>query len=270
MIGRGSTACLVLFWAVLFSAIAVQSASATAGTNTTAFTCVKVAAGAEGEFKDEHCDSKTKTLNGYKHDAIAGATEVETTNESTSGVRVRWTLHIQFIIPIHLGCKIQVGTGIIENSEPSAGVHKITGSLTRKSSNCEVVEPKKCTVKEPIIEEIGSIESQEGLTGPKSEANAMGLELKAAAGKPLTEITLEGAECALAGKPLPVEGSMIETSGPGEAEAQTSKWSGATKVVTTAPSMSKLTAGGKAATLSSTTTYKMKGGGNAITATTVT
>jgi hypothetical protein len=270
MTGRRSTACLALLWAVLFSVVAVQSASATAGTNTTAFTCAKVSLGATGEFADAHCDKKTNTLNGYKHDSIVGSTEVETTNESTGGGRVRWSLDIQFIVHIHLGCQIQTGTGTIENSEPSVGVHKITGSLTRQSSSCEVTEPKKCTVKEPIVEKIGSIESQEGLTGPKSEANAMGLELKAVAGKPLTEITLEGAECALAGKPLPVEGSIIETSGPGEAEAQTNKWSGATKLVTTAPSMSKLSTGGKAATLSSTTTYKMKGGGNAITATTVT
>jgi hypothetical protein len=271
MIGRRATVGLSLLCALLLSAIAVQSALATAGTNTTAFTCTKVVD--NGSFSDAHCDKTVPTPTGYEHEVIPlnQTTEIESTNQTTGGAI---STHVfegsPFKVATRIECTTLTGEGWIENSEPSPKVHKITGTTSIVYSGCTVVKPAKCTTKE-IIMQIGSVETQEGLTGPKGEANAMGIELKAPAGKPLATITLEGAECALKNQPFPVEGSFIATNGPGTAEVQTNKHSGATKVVTKEASMSKLTAATRPATLEGITTYRMKNATKAaITTTTVT
>jgi hypothetical protein len=270
MIGRRATIGLSLLCALLFSAIAVQSAAAVVGTNTTAFACVKQDK-AVFKFADAHCD--VESVNGdtgqYEHSTISGATEIEVTNVTTGEAKSTQVLEGKpFKVSTKIECTTLTGKGTVSNSEPSAKVHKVTGSGTLNYSGCTVVKPAKCTVKEPIVAKIGSVEIQEGLVGPKAEVNAMGLEVKAPAGEPFTNVELQGVECPLKAVPFPVEGSVIVTNGPGVAEAQTKKWSGATAVVT--PAMSNLNAAG-AATYEGIATVKMKGGDSAaITATTVT
>jgi hypothetical protein len=268
MIGRKAIVGLSLLCAFLFSAFSAQGVSAASATNTTAFACVKVAAGATGEFEDAHCDRKVSTKDGYTHQLINGKTQVETTNETTGGAKSTGILEASpFKVATRIECSIASGEGTFENTEPSAKVHSGIGSGSSKFSNCTVIKPVKCTTKE-IVAKIGSGVPLEGLTGPNGEANAMGGELQPEAGKPFATITLEGAECALNGLPFPVEGSAIATNGPGTAEAQNRKWTGGTAVYT--PAMSNLVAGGRPATISITTTVKMKGGGDTIVGTTVT
>ena len=171
----------------------------------------------------------------------------------------------------HIECITLAGTGSVGNTEPSAGVHKISGKTTVNLSGCTAKEPANCTVKTPVAMTFGSAEGLEGIfNGPKEELNAMGIEYKAEAGKPIATITLEGEKCALKGKPFPVEGSVVGTSGPGTAEKQTNKWSGATNIFTAAMTKETLTAGGKSAEYIGNTTVRMKKEGNPLTATTVT
>jgi hypothetical protein len=272
MIGRKAMVGLSLLCALLFSAIAVQSASATAGTKITAFACVSSGGETNRDFSDAHCDSWATPGTGTWEHKVLGQktpTEVEASNVTTGGTKATAVMEASPAkVETKIECTTLSGTGAFENSEPSSKVHKITGTGALEYTGCTVVKPAKCTTKAINIK-IGSTETQEGLTGPKGEAAAMGLELKAEAGKPFTTVTLEGAECALKGNPFPVEGSVLVTNGPGESESQNNKWSGATGVVT--PAMSSLVAGGRLATLSGIVTFKMKGGdSSAITDTTVT
>jgi hypothetical protein len=270
MIGRKTTVGLSLLCALLFSAIAVQSAAATEGTNTTAFACVKSVNGTR-EFLDAHCDIRTPEKTGsYEHKVLAlkAPTEIEATNETTGGAKSTQVLEgSPFKVATRIECTKLGGEGTVENSEPIAKVHSLIGNGTLKYTGCTVVKPAKCTIKE-IVLKVGSVESQEGLTGPKGEANAMGLQFKFGA----TVIILEGAECPLKGSSFALEGSVIVTNGPGTAEPQTNKHSGATAVVT--PAMSSLTAAGRPATYEGIATYRMLGKfgepGDAITTTTVT
>ena len=89
MIGRKAVIGLSLLSALLFSAFAVQSASALVvkvSKNTTAFTCVKTEPN-KGDLKDAHCDEKVDPNKGeYKHDAIAlnTTTTVAATNQGVT------------------------------------------------------------------------------------------------------------------------------------------------------------------------------------------
>lgn len=266
MIGRKATVGLALLCALLFSAFAVQSASAASATNITLFTCVPGGTG----FSDAHCDNSA-TPGTFGHTLISGVTKnVEIDNKLTGAETSPQKLEGKpFGVTTNISCTTLAGTGSIENIEPKATVHQINGAGTFNYTGCTASAPAKCTVKNPIVAKIGSAEALEGLTGPKAEANAMGIELKAEAGKPFAEVTLEGAECALKGKPFPVEGSVIVTNGPVSGSAQNKKFSGATAVAEATESMSKLVAGGKPALYSGIATFKMEGG-NPISTTTVT
>ena len=272
MIGRRATVGLALLCAIAFSAIAVQSASAAAATKTTLVTCVKVTPGT-GTFFDAHCDEDSSLKEGeFEHkplkSEIGKTTEVVISNETTGGTTsVQKLKGLPFGVKSSIECTKATGTGSVGNTEPKAEEHKISGKATLEYSGCTALEPVKegkklCKVKEPIVATIGSAEGLEGLTGPNGEKEAMGIEYKSEAGKPFATITLEnnGAEvCPLTGKPFPVEGSVIGTSGPGVASVQTNAWAGATTIFIPGSEMGKLTAGGKAAEYTGNTTLRMKG-----------
>jgi hypothetical protein len=260
MFGRRATVGLTLLCALLFSAIAVQSASAAAAKNTTFFTCVKTDSG-KSTFTDPHCDFDDAGKGNFEHQplesGLGNTTEVESSNETTGGTTSPQVLEgSPFKVSTSISCTTLAGIGSVGNTEPKLGEHKISAKTVINLSGCTVAKPAKCAVNEPIVMTFGSIEGLEGLTGPKGEANAMGVEYKSEAGRPITTITLEGAECALKGFPFPVEGSIIETSGPGTAEAQTKIWHGATSIFTAA--MSNLTAAGRPATYTGNKTVVMK------------
>jgi hypothetical protein len=259
MFGRRATVGLSLLCALLFSAIAVQSAAAVPSNNTTAVTCVKE----KGvlEFEDPHCDDYVGPGNGdYGHipiDAVNGtATEIETSNISTGGSTVPAVLAGEVGgAKIEIECTVAAGTGTVTNTEEPAGSkkHKVDTKGGKKLTKCAVKKPAKCTIKEPIEFKLEG-EGVDELEGKKE----MGVEFKPeGGGKTIATITLEGAECALKGKSLNLEGTMISTSGSG---SNTNKWSGATTEFTKAMTEKTLVLGGKPASFTATTTVRMKGG----------
>jgi hypothetical protein len=134
-------------------------------------------------------------------------------------------------VTTQIECSLTEGEGEITNEEPEAKKHKF--KIAKANANytgCTVVKPAKCTVKEPIAVK-ATVEGVEGLEGPKAEKNAMGLEFKGSgAGEEFASITYEGKECGLNAKTFTVNGAAIATSGPGEEEVQTNKWTGATAI----------------------------------------
>lgn len=263
---RKAVAGLSLLSALLFCALAAPGASAAhISENTTAFTCVK--GGGSLDFSDAHCDVTTTPGKGeYGHVLIPeGKTEIEVTNEKTANKTTEsavFTLKSTLSgILTHTDCSTATGTGTIENSTTGKN-HKVSGTLNLNVTNCTVTKPAKCSVKEPIVWEVNFTGVDE-LNG--AEKN-MGLEFAPPAGKNFTEITFEGAECALKGKTFGVSGSAIGTGGPGG----NAKESGATWVFSPEKEMQKLIWGGQPDEFSASLTPKMKGGGNPISLTTVT
>ncbi len=246
MIGRRAVLGLSLLSALLLCAFAAQSASAQKAENTTAFTCVKDG-NKKGEFEDAHCDKKhPKTEGEYTHKEIAKdvTTEIEVTNEKMGAATNEKTSQVLkatvFAVKTEITCdtvKSRKTAGVdknfIHNVESGAGKHTVTGEGTVEYTGCKALKPAKCTVKEPIIVK-GTFQGVEK-TGP--EKNTMGIEFtpeKDKEGKALafTEITLEGAECALKGKPFKVDGTAIATANP--TVGDTAKHSGATATFTEA------------------------------------
>ena len=270
MIGRKTTVGLSLLCALLFSAIAVQSASAAKAINTTAFTCVENA-GAK-DFKDAHCDEKVAEGTGkFGHVAIKNdeTTEIDVTNTTNAVLKGK-----AFGAASEITCtKVasEAKKSFIHNVEHAATKqHTVTGTVIVRYTECSVQKPLKCDVKEPIVVE-AEFEGVEGLeSGGKKDT--MGVQFKAKAGKPFAAITYvnNGAEaCALNGKTVNVTGSAIGTGTPEPSKAN--KHAGATinfeheKITAT----KELLLGGEAAGFQNQATVKMTGG-NPIALTTTT
>ncbi len=279
MIGRRATAGLALLCALLFSAFAVQSASAQVGkaaTNTTAFTCVK--GGGNLDFKDAHCDEFVGVEKGeYGHELIpAGTTAIEVTNEGTSGSKTETALPA-VLTTTHLAVGVEISCAVvsssnswIQNVDSKENKHTVEGTVKVEFSKCTTVKPAKCTVKEPIPT-VAKFKGVEGLkTGEK--ANTMGVEFTQDEGKNFAEITFEGAECVFKGKTFPVTGTAIATGKP----APTEKHSGATSVYVpnakakAEDEMETLKFSTSEAGFKGTFTTRMAEKGNPITLTTVT
>jgi hypothetical protein len=169
MIGHRAVIGLSLLSALLFSAIAAQSALAIVAkesNNTTAFTCVKEAT-KTGDFKDAHCDETHPTSEGeYEHELIPldTTTSVETTN--LSAVVLKGSL---------LGAKVEISCATlaspfskIHNQEPSAGEHKFTGTVSTELTKCGVKQPLKCIIKEPIVTK-ADVYGVEWMEAPKAK-----------------------------------------------------------------------------------------------------
>lgn len=256
MIGRRITVGVSLLCTLLFSATAVQSASAVKAVNTTAVTCVEN--GGSKDFKDAHCDEKVAAGTGkFGHVAIEAGktTTVVVTNEKTKNGTTETTpttfKGTAFGAKLEGSCQTVTGEGTFKNEEPEPGVHTGSGTGSIKATNCKVDKPTKCTVKEPlVIPGIGS--PVEGLGAGKNE---MGAELKPAEGEIFSSVTLENKgeeKCSLAGKPLEVKGTAIATS----ALAPTEVHSGATAVLTNAMTKETLSLGGNPVEVSGTTTIR--------------
>jgi hypothetical protein len=254
---------LALICGLLFCALAAQSASAAEGKNTTAFTCVE---GGTKDFSDAHCDTAVTAGTGkFGHVAIAVgvATGISVTNAKTKNNTTESTPVIQkgtvFGVATEIECKTLSGEGSLTNEEPSAKVHRVRGSITASFTTCTVKKPAfGCKVKEPISVS-SSIEGVEGLGAGKNE---MGLEFKPT-GAHFASIVLEG--CFIAGT-YNVDGTAIATGTP----SPTAKHTGATSIFTEAMTKETLKLGGNPASVSSSSTVTMSGGGNPIALTTVT
>lgn len=259
MIGRRAVLGLSLLSALLFCAFAAQSASAQKAENTTAFTCVE--GGGAKDFSDAHCDKKVGAGEGkFGHVAIANdtTTEIEITNEKMGAATNEKTSQLlkatAFGVKTEITCDTVTGTGTIHNVESGVGSkkHTVTGTGTVKYSGCKVLKPAKCSVG-PIEIKNGTFQGVEK-TGP--EKNTMGVEFTPEAGKPFTTIPFEGAECALKGKSISVEGTAIGTANPSVGD--TAKHSGATVTFTEAMTKETLKVGLNAAEHKGGFTVKMK------------
>jgi hypothetical protein len=285
MIGRRATVGLSLLCALMFCAIAVQSASAQVGTkstNTTAVTCVKGAG--NSDFSDAHCDKKVPNGTGeYGHLAIANGktTQIEVTNEKTKNSTTEATTSVLkgtvFKVTTEITCKVATTAGApkaswIENVE-SEGKHTVKGTVNILFKTCTVVKPAKCTIAEPI-ETVANFVGVEGL---KPGGNEMGVEFSGENAKGnFASLTFgNDAECSLKNQNFEVSGTATATSGSG---SQTNKNSGATSVYipnkesapVEAEEMQTLQIGGKPAYFTGTFTTKMSGGEDPIALTTTT
>lgn len=266
MIGRRALVGLSLLSALLFCALAAQGASAAAHTseNTTAFTCVSK--GGNLDFSDAHCDKTVSAGTGsFGHELIpVGKTEIELTNQGTKNetkessiLTLKSTLAK---VETHTDCSTVNGSGTIENSGTKTD-HKVAGTITLEVSNCTVTKPAKCTVKEPIVWKATYM----GVDQLGAGKNEMGIEFTPE-GKNFTEITFEGAECALKGSTFGTSGTAIVTGAPGGS----AKESGATWIFEPGNGMEEMTWGGAPDEMVASLTMKMKGGGNPISLTTTT
>ena len=144
MIRGRYTVGLALLGALLLCAFVAQGATAATfepSTNTTAFTCVETPG--EGDFKDAHCDH-AKAKGGFSHELIPlnETTEITITGVGTS------TLHATPAgLNITITSTASSGNGWIENTEPSAGVHRMIGHVTIQYTGLKAEGSiKKCTV----------------------------------------------------------------------------------------------------------------------------
>jgi hypothetical protein len=264
MIGRRAVIGLSLLSALLFCALAASSASASVAVNTTSVTCVK----GKGDFSDVHCNNKVASGTGeFSHVAIPVGEKTALEGHNKAGKEEGGTSAVLKAEPLKAKVEItcaNLGTegGAQTNEEPSAKVHNTSGSATVNLTKCVVNAPAKCTVKEPISTKV----EYRGVEGLGTGKNEMGLEYKPLAGKPFVTITLEGAECSIKGTPFNVEGTAIGTGVP----APTEKHAGAEIKLTNAMTKETLTAGGRPAEFSVTSTVQVAGGGTPIALTTTT
>jgi hypothetical protein len=262
MIGRKAAVIgLALLSALLVCAFAAQGASAAAGVNTTAYTCVSSGGETNKDFSDAHCDNTVTPGTGkFEHLKIGlnTTTELEVTNEKTAENTTKSTIAtLKGTLAgaaFHLDCEVVSGTGTIHNVEPEKNVHKVTGEGVTEFSKCKVTKPtEKCKVTEPVLVE-ATFEGVEGLNG--AEKN-MGVEFKAKKAENIfTEIIFPKGqpECPLEGKSFPVKGSVIATGTP----APNARESGGTSVFKNEKEMQKLELGGKEAEFVGVLTTKMK------------
>jgi hypothetical protein len=244
MNGRRAVIGLSLLCALLFSAFAAQSASATVGT--TAFTCVK--GGGSEDFADAHCD-EPKAGGGFGHVEIGEATTtVEGTNAKTTN-KTTEAKHALFKstsggIAIEITCATVQAEGSIKNIAvgPDGGMAVESNGSTTFTS-CKMPKPvngakeELCKVKEPIITTGTSMTRVNQTTGEIK--NTMGVETKPTVKEekalPFVEIGFENAPgkvCFLNGKTIPVTGTAMGTGARGPSNSVNS--SGGTLLFTTA------------------------------------
>jgi uncharacterized alpha/beta hydrolase family protein len=252
MTGRRAVVGLTLLCALLLSALAAQSASATKGT--TAFACSS-GAGVK-DFSDAHCDKGTAE-GSFGHIEVEPGLEVaieitnaktKTETKETTPAVLKGTLAG---ISSEITCTTVSGTGKSTNKEVAEVMQNEGTGLAIKYTGCTVNKPAGCKVKEPI-EQTGSSITVENLGAGKTE---MGVEYKPKE-KTFAAVTFEGAECALKGKTFSLEGTMVATGSRGDSEATTS--GGGTQIFTNSMTKETLKFGGNAAEFSATLTISRK------------
>jgi hypothetical protein len=270
MNGRRAVIGLSLLCALLFSAFAAQSASATVGT--TAFTCVE---GGNKDFADAHCDEAVEAGKGKFGHAEIGeeTTSVELTNAKTTN-KTTEAKHALLKstsggIAIEITCATVLGEGSLKNiaAGPDGGMAvegKEGGTLN--FTNCKMPKPingakeELCKVVEPIKTTGSSITRVNQTTGEIK--NTMGVEFKPTVKEkvpqPFVEIAFEnvpGKVCFLNGKVIPVTGTAMATGARGPSNSVNS--SGATLLFTTAMTKETLKFGAAAAEFEATVTVSM-------------
>lgn len=286
MVGRRALSSFLLLGALMLCVVAAQRAAAEKlSFDTTAYTCVFGGGETNEDFKDEHCDEKVAAGTGtFEHAAIAGATKttIAATNQRVTELTIRSEPAVFKgtigLAKVTITCqKVEATTKetYIENVEPEAKVHTVSGTAVLDFSGCAVSQLEKCEVKEPI-ESRSNVVGVEGLVGPKGEAtesNAMGLRFtgEGVPGTAFASIRFTGKECSLKEQEFQITGSLIATSGPTTESAQNNEWGGATLAFTPKFKMESLKLGSNTAEFSTIITPRMAGtGGNPISTTTPT
>jgi hypothetical protein len=158
MFARKAVVGLALLCALLFSAVAAQSASAIKGT--TAFTCAPQKE--KAPFKDAHCKEAVVSSPGFKHDAIAQdlTTFFHATNNKTKN---NTTEHTPAIlkgkiagIAVTISCTKVFAHGTLTNKlevePPNEKEHYVHGHLTVHYTECKVTGPAGCKIPGETIE----------------------------------------------------------------------------------------------------------------------
>jgi hypothetical protein len=270
MIGSRAAIGLSLLCALLFSAFAVQSASA-ATSGQTAVTCVEVGAG-KGDFKDAHCDENVGANNGsFAHKALTAnpTTEVEGTNAGTKNATKESTPAVlrgeAALSKVEITCTGVNSVETIENTlvsehhgvfgkGPNAG-----GGFSITYTGCTVQKPStKCTIAGGTFVAKATTATSKSIGPAKNEMGVVfSREFIEEEVRPLAEITFAGgAECPLNGQTFPIQGSFAGVGTP----VNTSAHGGATVNFTEARTKEFLKFAGKPASLTSVVTVKMKGG----------
>jgi hypothetical protein len=264
MIGRRSSIGIALLCAFAFCAFAAQSATALVAveaTNTTAVTCVLE--GGKEDFEDAHCDKKVTAGTGsYGHVVIEPdtTTDIDVVNVGTQKLN-----GVLAGVNTEVSCeKAASEKSSIHNVEVS-GKHTVTGTVLINFSDCKVIKPLNCTIKEPIV----TTANFEGVEGFGPSKNTMGIQFKGeGASGEFASLSFEGPSCTLKnGNPFLVKGSAIAT---GTTATQSETHSGATSVFEDKNEMETLEIGLKKASFAGEFTTSMSKGGNPIALTTAT
>jgi hypothetical protein len=277
MNGRRAVIGLSLLCALLFSAFAAQSASATVGT--TAFTCAE---GGNKDFADAHCDEAVEPGKGkFGHVEIGEEeTSIELNNEKTTNSTTE-AKHAIFKttsggIAIEITCQFAKGTGSIKNiaKGPDGGMavegfggSSVTFSFCKMPKPINGAKEELCKVKWPITTTGTSITRVNQTTGEIK--NTMDVEFKPKEGSTFVELTFEnlpGKVCFLNGKKVAVTGTAMATGARGPSNSVNS--SGATLLFTTAMTKETLKFGAAAAEFEASLTMTMFASFNPITLTT--
>jgi hypothetical protein len=269
MIGRKTVLGLSLLCAFVFSAIAVQSASAAPveSNNTTAVTCVKQAK-ATFKFKDADCsvESAEKGTKGeFEHVALTTKSGEATAIEGVKVGANPILIGEAFGVKAEVECKKAVTSEATVVNTESEKKHKVSGQATTTfSEGCTVTNQKNCTVKEPIK----AVTIYRGVDGEvaKGGKEEMGTEFKPKTGTTFTTLEFSGAFCLLPAK-AEVTGTATAT---GVGAGKTPTYSGSTLKFTKAMTEETLKFAGNPASFTLESTVKMTESGNPISLTTAT
>lgn len=182
---------LCLLCALVFSAFAVQSASA-AEAGTTAFTCKETGPG--GTFTKAHCKAADAGSGNFSHVAFKDNTPTALTisNETTGGSSEITKLQtIQSGVNVTFDSETVSGTGTLENKITAEGKHYTVFFFVLSFVAIRVTpEELKCKIKGGQITTNELIASSEGLT--EGAGKKMHLKLKPATGEVIAKYELEG------------------------------------------------------------------------------
>lgn len=220
MTGRRAIVGLCMLCALVFSAIAAQSASA-ASNGLTAFTCKAVTPNIEKTegFSKEHCTEadKVTTKANFEHFAIAEETTTQITggNTTTGGAKENAILK-----STQAGVKEALEAKTVEKKpgteawmknrkDPTTGEHYIEGEGILTYTEVEVTEPagKGCKVfeSEGVNEKMVSTKKLKAT----SKGQGMGLKFEPAEGTVFSEFVISGCSVAALNGVYKAEGSLV-------------------------------------------------------------
>lgn len=258
MTGRRAMIGLSLLSALVFCAFTAPSAQG-ALKGTTAFKCQKTDAVGE-EFSDEHCTNPQTGKAGFTQMQITPNTSTNiTVNNSITGSEVfnpklrGVASGVEFTLEASSfhSC---VNKTTVENKMNASKQGEAAGKACGEFSNVVVKNPAKCEIEKGVIK---LLENGTGKTVVKEagEKQEMFVEFIPPEGKPFSEFTFVGGECALKGVKVSVTGSARANVTTNESQTD-----GATLNFTTAQTGKTLKAAGNEAAFEATFTPRGVGG----------